>query len=155
MLEAMRVRWMCCSRQCTTGRPSYHPSVLLKLYIYGSLNLNQVQSRRRIDREAGRRPATCPRHCWKPLHQTATSTSRVCRQKHRSPEPDCPQRSSPPGTPEAACLARDRSPQRSASSDPSATAESHCGVNHIQRVFTHGVIPGSSHTEALGILRVL
>jgi transposase len=28
-----------------TGRPSYHPSVLLKLYIYG--HLNRVQSSRR------------------------------------------------------------------------------------------------------------
>ncbi len=35
-----------------TGRPSYHPSVLLKLYIYGYLN--RVQSSRRIEREAGR-----------------------------------------------------------------------------------------------------
>ena len=36
----------------TTGRPSYHPSVLLKLYVYGYLN--QVQSSRRLEREAGR-----------------------------------------------------------------------------------------------------
>ena len=35
-----------------TGRPSYHPSVLLKLYIYGYIN--QVQSSRRLEREAGR-----------------------------------------------------------------------------------------------------
>src|SRR5437899_4502085 len=35
-----------------TGRPSYHPSMLLKLYIYGYLN--QVQSSRRLEREAGR-----------------------------------------------------------------------------------------------------
>ena len=35
-----------------TGRPGYHPSVLLKLYIYGYLN--QVQSSRRLEREAGR-----------------------------------------------------------------------------------------------------
>jgi transposase len=35
-----------------TGRPSYHPSVLLKLYIYGYLN--RVQSSRRLEREAGR-----------------------------------------------------------------------------------------------------
>jgi transposase len=31
-----------------TGRPSYHPSVLLKLYIYGYLN--RVQSSRRLER---------------------------------------------------------------------------------------------------------
>ena len=35
-----------------TGRPSYHPSVLLKLYIYGYLN--RVLSSRRLEREAGR-----------------------------------------------------------------------------------------------------
>ena len=35
-----------------TGRPAYHPSVLLKLYVYGYLN--QVQSSRRLEREAGR-----------------------------------------------------------------------------------------------------
>src|SRR6476620_4718908 len=35
-----------------TGRPSYHPSVLLKLYIYGYLN--RVQSSRRLEDEAGR-----------------------------------------------------------------------------------------------------
>ena len=35
-----------------TGRPSYHPSVLLKLYIYGYLN--RVQSSRRLEREGGR-----------------------------------------------------------------------------------------------------
>jgi len=35
-----------------TGRPGYHPATLLKLYIYGYLN--QVQSSRRLEREAGR-----------------------------------------------------------------------------------------------------
>ena len=35
-----------------TGRPSYHPTVLLKLYVYGYLN--HVQSSRRLEREAGR-----------------------------------------------------------------------------------------------------
>jgi transposase len=35
-----------------TGRPSYHPSALLKLYIYGYLN--RVQSSRRLEREASR-----------------------------------------------------------------------------------------------------
>jgi transposase len=34
------------------GRPSYHPAVMLKLYIYGYLN--RVQSSRRLEREAGR-----------------------------------------------------------------------------------------------------
>jgi transposase len=35
-----------------TGRPSYHPAILLKLYIYGYLN--RVQSSRRLEREVGR-----------------------------------------------------------------------------------------------------
>src|ERR1700733_8836254 len=35
-----------------TGRPGYHPAVLLKLYIYGYLN--QVSSSRRLEREAQR-----------------------------------------------------------------------------------------------------
>lgn len=35
-----------------TGRPRYHPSVLLKLYIYGYLN--RIQSSRRLEREAQR-----------------------------------------------------------------------------------------------------
>ena len=34
------------------GRPSYHPAVLLKLYVYGYLN--RVASSRRLEREAGR-----------------------------------------------------------------------------------------------------
>jgi transposase len=40
-----------------TGRPSYHPTVLLKLYIYGYLN--RVQSSRRLEREAGRNAELC------------------------------------------------------------------------------------------------
>jgi len=35
-----------------TGRPSYHPSTMLKLFIYGYLN--RVQTSRRLEREAGR-----------------------------------------------------------------------------------------------------
>jgi transposase len=40
------------ARCAATGRPGYHPSVLLKLYIYGYIN--RVQSSRRLEREAGR-----------------------------------------------------------------------------------------------------
>jgi transposase len=36
----------------TTGRPSYHPAVLLKIYIYGYLN--RVQSSHRLERECQR-----------------------------------------------------------------------------------------------------
>jgi transposase len=39
-------------KPAATGRPSYHPAVLLKIYIYGYLN--QVQSSRRLEREAQR-----------------------------------------------------------------------------------------------------
>jgi transposase len=35
-----------------TGRPAYHPSTLLKIYLYGYLN--RIQSSRRLEREAGR-----------------------------------------------------------------------------------------------------
>jgi len=36
----------------TTGRPGYHPSTLLKIYLYGYLN--RLQSSRRLEREAQR-----------------------------------------------------------------------------------------------------
>jgi transposase len=36
----------------TTGRPSYHPSVMLKIYLYGYLN--RVHSSRRLERECQR-----------------------------------------------------------------------------------------------------
>jgi len=36
----------------TTGRPAYHPAVLLKVYLYGYLN--RVQSSRRLERECQR-----------------------------------------------------------------------------------------------------
>src|SRR5262245_49618561 len=36
----------------TTGRPAYHPAVLLKIYIYGYLN--RIASSRRLEREAQR-----------------------------------------------------------------------------------------------------
>src|SRR2546428_1094101 len=35
-----------------TGRPSYHPAMLLKIYIYGYIN--RIQSSRRLEREAQR-----------------------------------------------------------------------------------------------------
>jgi transposase len=35
-----------------TGRPAYHPAIMLKLYIYGYMN--RIQSSRRLEREAGR-----------------------------------------------------------------------------------------------------
>ncbi len=35
-----------------TGRPAYHPAILLKIYIYGYLN--RIQSSRRLERETQR-----------------------------------------------------------------------------------------------------
>src|SRR6266852_5079764 len=35
-----------------TGRPAYHPSVLLKIYVYGYIN--QIASSRRLERESQR-----------------------------------------------------------------------------------------------------
>ena len=35
-----------------TGRPAYHPSTMLKIYLYGYLN--RLQSSRRLEREAQR-----------------------------------------------------------------------------------------------------
>lgn len=40
------------AQPAATGRPSYHPAVLLKIYVYGYLN--RVQSSRRLEREAQR-----------------------------------------------------------------------------------------------------
>jgi len=40
------------SRPASTGRPSYHPGDLLKLYIYGYLN--RIRSSRRLERETYR-----------------------------------------------------------------------------------------------------
>jgi transposase len=35
-----------------TGRPTYHPSVLLKIYVYGYIN--QIASSRRLERRGQR-----------------------------------------------------------------------------------------------------
>src|SRR3990167_3426508 len=40
------------AKPAATGRPSFHPSVLLKLYLYGYLN--RIQSSRRLERECQR-----------------------------------------------------------------------------------------------------
>ncbi|MBL4725718.1 MAG: transposase [Rhizobiaceae bacterium] len=40
------------SDAAATGRPGYHPSILLKIYVYGYLN--RIQSSRRLELEAGR-----------------------------------------------------------------------------------------------------
>jgi len=43
---------LCFSDAAATGRPGYHPSILLKIYVYGYLN--RIQSSRRLELEAGR-----------------------------------------------------------------------------------------------------
>lgn len=40
------------SDAAATGRPGYHPAVLLKIYVYGYLN--RIQSSRRLELETGR-----------------------------------------------------------------------------------------------------
>lgn len=40
------------TQAAATGRPGYHPSVLLKIYLYGYIN--RIQSSRRLEREAQR-----------------------------------------------------------------------------------------------------
>jgi transposase len=64
-----------------TRRPSYHPSILLKLYIYGYLN--RVQSNRRLEREAGRNAvgpanARSQDHCRLPQGQWTCAPQSVC-----------------------------------------------------------------------------
>ena len=40
------------SEPAVTGRPGYHPRLMLRIYLYGYLN--QIQSSRRLERECGR-----------------------------------------------------------------------------------------------------
>ena len=40
------------AQPAATGRPAYHPAMMLKLYLYGYVN--RVQSSRRLEREASR-----------------------------------------------------------------------------------------------------
>jgi transposase len=56
-----------------TGRPAYHPSVLLKIYIYGYLN--RIQSSRRLEREAQRNETIANFR-----KDNGKAISRVCRQ---------------------------------------------------------------------------
>jgi len=71
-----------------TGRPAYHPAVLLKLYIYGYLN--RIQSSRRLEREAQRNVEVMwltrrlQDHCQLPQGQWAGDPQRVPR------PPGCP-----------------------------------------------------------------
>ena len=51
-----------------TGRPSYHPAVLLKIYIYGYLN--RIQSSRRLEREAPRNDPAAELRSAAPPHRS-------------------------------------------------------------------------------------
>src|ERR1700731_3941942 len=71
-----------------TGRPSYHPSVLLKLYIYGYLD--RVQSSRRLEREAGRNVEVmwltgrlAPDHKTRPIACRASTPAASSRARRR------------------------------------------------------------------------
>jgi len=57
------------------GRPAYHPSVLLKLYIYGYLN--RIRSSRVLERECGRNiELMWLMHCLVPDHNTISNFRR-------------------------------------------------------------------------------
>ena len=47
-----------------TGRPGYHPSTMLKLYIYGYLN--RIQSSRRLECTTESRAGRCTGRCNRP-----------------------------------------------------------------------------------------
>lgn len=51
-IDDLDLRAMGFAAAAATGRPGYSPATMLKLYLYGYLN--QVQSSRRLEREAGR-----------------------------------------------------------------------------------------------------
>ena len=53
-VDALDLGELCFTRAApaSTGRPGYHPAVLLKLYVYGYLN--RIASSRRLEREASR-----------------------------------------------------------------------------------------------------
>src|SRR5262245_49124486 len=100
-----------------TGRPSYHPGVMLKLYIYGYLN--RVPSSRRLERECQRNIETIWltgswRRTSRPLRTSARTMARpfvrsvasswrcaaslICSVQRASPLTDRSSRLSMPGT---------------------------------------------------------
>lgn len=54
-----------------TGRPGYHPAVMLKIYIYGYLN--RIHSSRRLEREAQRCPVGVAEHVYFGCQAAATA----------------------------------------------------------------------------------
>ena len=85
-----------------TGRPAYHPSVLLKLYIYGYLN--RVQSSRRLEREAGRNvnalrsPNGRLVFCWRTVSHSSAYPCRATSSNLRetASQPQCLLSGKPP-----------------------------------------------------------
>ena len=77
-----------------TGRPAYHPAILLKLYVYGYLNA--VQSSRRLERESGgnvevmwllgrlvpdhKTVAEFRKHCGPAIRKVCVQFVELCRQ---------------------------------------------------------------------------
>jgi len=77
-----------------TGRPAYHPAVLLKIYIYGYLN--RIQSSRRLEREAERnvelmwlagRLAGLQNHCRLSQRQRQSHSQRMPPVRSSLPQP--------------------------------------------------------------------
>ena len=65
-----------------TGRPGYHPAVLLKLFIYGYLN--RIPSSRRLEREAGRNVELMWLTEMRILRMAASDESRTCPSMKKS-----------------------------------------------------------------------
>ena len=87
-----------------TGRPSYHPGLLLKIYVYGYLN--QVASSRKLEREAQRNvemmwltQRLAP--AFKTIADFRRDTGRASLRRHppRSPGSACVQSTTPPPGP--------------------------------------------------------
>lgn len=51
-LDLVRLKIQKCSSGLTAGQPAYHPSLLIKLYLYGYMN--GIRSSRKLEREAAR-----------------------------------------------------------------------------------------------------
>jgi hypothetical protein len=89
-----------------------------------------------------------------PPHQTPGPRGRVSQQRRRSPEPDCPRRSSPPGTRETRRLpAIDPLNEAPHLIPPQIAAESYSANQIIQCVFTqrgsNSVVPVMSAARPL------
>ena len=64
-----------------TGRPAYHPSTLLKIYVYGYLN--RVQSSRRLERECQRNRQSFRRPLCRRLELFSEASVAIASQSSR------------------------------------------------------------------------